>query len=106
MPEYIERGKLLQDIEDSVVFTAKSGQPSLEIRGANKITARIMAAPAADVVEVRHGEWEPVDLDSDVRFFCSECETVISTSWDYDSAEMWSYCPNCGAKMDGKGDIE
>ena len=57
--------------------------------------------PTADVVEMKHGEWKPIDPESDVRFFCSECETEISTSWDYDEAEMWKYCPCCGAKMDG-----
>lgn len=29
-----------------------------------------------------------------------ECETEISTSWDYDDLH-WNYCPNCGAKMEG-----
>jgi hypothetical protein len=50
--EFIEREALLKDISESVVFSVKEGQPSLEIRGANKITDRIKAAPAADVVEV------------------------------------------------------
>lgn len=56
--------------------------------------------PAADVAPVVHGRWIPCDPDSDVRFYCSECETEISTSWDYDCDAMWSFCPNCGAKMD------
>ena len=50
---------------------------------------------------VVHGRWIPCNPDSDVRFYCSECETEISTSWDYDCDEMWSFCPSCGAKMDG-----
>lgn len=66
----------------------------------------IRMIPTADVVEVRHGKWKPTEPDSDVRFFCSECETEISTSWDYDNAEMWRYCPNCGAKMDGRSDTD
>lgn len=52
MAEYIEREVLLKDIEESVVFTVRSDKPSLEIRGANKITDRIKVAPAADVVEI------------------------------------------------------
>ena len=90
MPEYIERGKLLKDIEESVVFTAKSGQPSLEIRGANKITARIMAAPAADVVEV-------------VR--CKDCRRLGGKNKDFGmchclcrQTEKTDYC-SYGAKM-------
>lgn len=54
--------------------------------------------PAADVVEVKHGEW--ISDDADILFHCSECETQVSTSWDYESD--WGYCPNCGARMDGE----
>ena len=45
------------------------------------------------------GEW--LSVDGDVIFKCSICEGEISTSWDYDPDEMWSYCPRCGAKMKG-----
>lgn len=51
-----------------------------------------------DVAPVRHGRW--ISDEGDVLFHCSECETQISTSWDYDDLH-WDYCPNCGAKMDG-----
>lgn len=44
------------------------------------------------------GRW--VSDEGDVLFHCSECETEISTSWDYDDLH-WNYCPNCGAKMEG-----
>jgi hypothetical protein len=56
--------------------------------------------PTVDAVEVLHGQW--VSDEGDVLFHCSECETQISTSWDYDDLQ-WNYCPNCGAKMDLKG---
>lgn len=52
----------------------------------------------ADVEPVRHGKW--ISVDSDVIFECSECGTEVSTSWDYDDPDMFTYCPNCGAKMD------
>lgn len=50
--DLISRSALLADIEESVVFSVKNGQPSAEIRGANKITDRIKAAPAVEAVEV------------------------------------------------------
>lgn len=50
--DLISRSALLADIEESVVFSVKNGQPSAEIRGANKITDRIKAAAAVDAVEV------------------------------------------------------
>ncbi|MEE1301622.1 MAG: hypothetical protein UHD64_02465 [Bacteroidales bacterium] len=47
---------------------------------------------AADVVEVRHGEWsEPIGYN--VK--CSRCRKY--------SQEMSNYCPNCGAIMGGRG---
>lgn len=55
--------------------------------------------PLPDVVEVRHGRW--ISVDADVIFSCSECEAEVSTSWDYESDDMFRYCPCCGAKMDG-----
>ena len=45
------------------------------------------------------GRW--ISDEGDVLFHCSECETQISTSWDYDDLN-WNYCPNCGARMNGK----
>ena len=53
-----------------------------------------------NAVEVVHGYW--VSDKADILFHCSECETQISTDWDYDDL-IWNYCPNCGAKMDGDG---
>ena len=60
----------------------------------------IKNTPAADVAEVRHGGWIQGDY-YDVGDVCSEC--------DFDSNIdhcCWRYCPNCGAKMDGKGEGE
>ena len=105
MAEYIEREALLKDISESVVFTVKEGQPSLEIRGANKITDRIKAAPIADVVEVVHGEWIEKQIplnwcedDVDIVYECSICGC--------ENFGESPYCPNCGAKMDAERKCE
>lgn len=52
--EYIERGALLQDIEENVLFTVRGDveTPTPEMRGARKVKERIEEAPTADVVEV------------------------------------------------------
>ena len=47
-------------------------------------------APTADVVEVKHGEWE---VKSEFVYTCSVCS--------YDSISESNYCRKCGAKMDG-----
>lgn len=55
------------------------------------------AMPAADVVEVRHGRWEPY-LNEGLIVKCSVCGSRY--------AEPWHYCPNCGSRMDLDGDTE
>ena len=59
----------------------------------------IVQQPAADVVEVIHGEW--IKADSMPRSAkCSECNCWITR---HTINENWfRYCPHCGAKMDGK----
>lgn len=56
--------------------------------------------PAADVVPVVHGRWNNMD-GYKTRKVCSEC------GWDVpEYGKFYSYCPNCGAKMDGGVDNE
>lgn len=51
--------------------------------------------PAADVAPVVHGRWNNMD-GYKTRKVCSEC------GWDVpEYGKFYSYCPNCGAKMDG-----
>ena len=48
-------------------------------------------APTVDAVPVRHGKWMlGVSL-----WYCSEC----GSSYSYGD---YAFCPNCGARMDGK----
>ena len=102
--EFIEREALLKDISESVVFSVKEGQPSLEIRGANKITDRIKAAPAADVVEVVHARFEWGFQNGQYGIWCTNCGAgwVNSENAEW-IAQEHNYCPKCGAKMDRKG---
>ena len=53
----------------------------------------IKDAPAADVVEVRHGEWKKRGNEKK----CSVCDFIY-----YSNNDEWTYCPNCGARMDGE----
>ncbi len=62
----------------------------------------IMAAPAADVVEVVHGEWIfDFELDGSKFYKCSVCgrQEVLLAKESTD--EYFPYC-HCGAKMDGE----
>lgn len=63
------------------------------------IHALIDSVPTADVAPVRHGRWENInDLEC---FKCSCCGEYANQPWGKDGAIMFSYCPNCGCKMDG-----
>ena len=53
--------------------------------------------PTADVVEERHGVWVKTSYPEVHR--CSCCNKPSNTSHG-----LHNYCPECGAKMDGKGD--
>ena len=60
--------------------------------------------PTADVVEVRHGRWIRGD-NFYCYYTCTNCRsTMVNHKAPY--RKVWKYCPNCGAKMDGKGDTK
>ena len=58
----------------------------------------IESLPAVDAVPVVHGHWIDENPDDflDPRMRCSICTEAESP------LIKWHYCPNCGAKMDGK----
>ena len=101
MKEYIDRETLLQDIKETVVYTARPDRENLIGRGVQLVLDRIDAASAADVAPVVHGEWIPVidepsytlKMPMLVGYKCSICGR-------FEEKEE-PYC-NCGAKMDGK----
>jgi membrane protease subunit (stomatin/prohibitin family) len=59
--------------------------------------AQIGEIPAADVVEVRHGEWV------DKRHKMTGNTPCCSVCGGFHTIET-KFCPNCGAKMDGGAD--
>ena len=52
----------------------------------------------ADAVPVRHARWEK----NGEYIVCSNCRTLRKLYRSFKTA----YCPDCGAKMDGKDDAE
>lgn len=57
----------------------------------------------ADYAEVKHGQWLPVQYTyfGLKRYECSECKDDEYWRKRYIEHKE-KYCPNCGAKMDGK----
>lgn len=99
MAEYIEREALIAEYDR--VHKGPAG-------GARKL---MVDAPAADVVEVRHGRWVGKDnmrlnLPQLVEYddwYCTECEHFFP---ERHISRLSNYCPTCGATMDGKGEGE
>lgn len=64
--------------------------------------ADIDKIPTADVQEVRHGKWEETtEFNEDTIYRCSVCGEEFVTIDGTPADNLWHYCPNCGAKMDG-----
>lgn len=91
MAEYIDREKMLKYLEENNT----ADEWIVSQYNADWIYNFIESQPTADVVEVKHGEWESFEIPHMMR--CSECGVseldIHRTKFDY--------CPNCGAKMDG-----
>lgn len=87
MKEYIEREAVLERLAKVDMDTYYGFTAAVQF-GVNHAIQCIKEAPAADVVEVRHGRWikhEGYD----------ECEACHAKAI-YGS----NYCPSCGALMD------
>ena len=114
MTEYIEREAISEEIrkyyyKNPPNFSYGEGFD----RGLDRAQRAILNAPAADVATVRHGRWIfGKDLPyswgqipkNKYHLYCSEClEQAFNRSEDNDPDfdVDTSYCPNCGAKMDG-----
>ena len=71
-------------------------------RGIKRCIGEIKKMPTVDAVEVVHGRWEKAEYHGFLR--CDQCKDVyINEEWLEDG--KWNYCPNCGAKMDGDGNV-
>ena len=94
MDEYIEREALYEKSywhgeHPNVDNPFPDGVDAIDIKDVDAI-------PSADVAPVRHGRWEVVvGSDGKEHMVCTECRK------QQDLTGVFSYCPNCGAKMDG-----
>ena len=63
---------------------------------------RANTQPTADVVEVKYGEWFTLDDCANEGVYCSVCHKKVYKKCYAKQKVKSNYCPNCGAKMDGK----
>ena len=105
MAEYIEREAISEEIrkyyyKNPPNFSYGEGFD----RGLDRAQRAILDAPAADVAPVRHGRW--VSVQHKLAMVCSVCnrdEPYKFAFADID-ADVYDYCPNCGARMNGGSD--
>lgn len=103
MIKYIE-----QEAAIEAAFSADS-LGSSTFRDVHDVVDRLRLIPAADVVEVRRGEWLP-----DYEYAEYDCDGMTPLPKPLKFQDGWQcslcgqcehsetkYCPNCGAKMDG-----
>ena len=94
MAEYIERSYIRKMAMFEMAYTMETETD------AAVVLRMIEDAPTADVAPVVHGRWEyiPQTLNTLSRFRCPFCGW-----WTLDPSVdgAYSYCHNCGAKMDG-----
>ena len=121
MNKYIDVDVFIKGFRETLLELKAQVDPDLTpkayayLRGAEKIIEALTKFPAADVVEVRHGQWTfgkdlPDSFGSmnknKYHLYCSECRHQAfnkSADNDCDFDEDTPFCPWCGAKMDKEG---
>lgn len=113
MARYIDADELIEEIKPLKI--SLGGKDIFADIAKESVLKIIDEQPTADVVEVKHGEWQ---LKSEIRRFleeideefyieCPFCHRVYYVPFEFEDEKMleyakknYPYC-NCGAKMDG-----
>ena len=90
--KYIDINKALRNIEH-YIFLKERGYGDTTV-ALDEVAGLLLEIGTADVVEVRHGEWQQARYTEASLYICSEC--------DKPEYKEHRYCPHCGAKMDGE----
>ena len=89
MDEYIEK--------DAAIAVIMSEPPDAHYP--HWYAYKIKAIPAADVAQVRHGQW----VKRGCKWQCTNCKVLMSIDGT-PKENLLNYCPNCGCLMDGGDD--
>lgn len=97
----------LEDLRSYTILGEKHPYYSGETNALSVVIQNIENAPTVDAVPVKHGRWVKMTgmMPPECRghYECSECRWHIRGPRDScRKEEEQSYCPNCGAKMDGE----
>ena len=102
MAEHLEKSKIKQYIKDFCKGLISDDRQFDPVDDAILLCQMIDFAPAADVVEVKHGYWGKSFDNGAPMHECSVCGArVVKGVYEYENPNK--YCYHCGAKMDQKG---
>lgn len=108
MAKYIEREELVEWIKRIPLKDLSDGLGLCRVIMEEDFKCAIRTIPAGTIIDVApvvHGRWE----DSTDEWFgtdvytCSKCRESYVLVEGTPKQNLWNYCPNCGAKMDGGG---
>lgn len=94
MDEYILRSEILKHKRLMEGFDWDGN-----FRDAAVLVEDILKIKATDVAPVRHGRW--VSVPHKLARVCSVCNRDEPYKFADIDADVYDYCPSCGAKMDG-----
>lgn len=108
MAEYINRGTFKESVEERYCKPCKA--EGKDHNGCwrracwvDDMLDEVDCFQPADVAPVVHGRWEDsIDewFGTDV-YTCSKCRESYVLVEGTPKENLWHYCPNCGAKMNG-----
>lgn len=109
MDKYIDREALIEWLKRIPLIDLSDGRGLCRVIMEDDFKKAIKKMPKgiiADVSPVHHGRWEDsIDewFGTDV-YTCSKCRESYVLVEGTPKENLWHYCPNCGAKMDGGND--
>lgn len=97
---YVELGVAI----DTAICAADEYDGGYNFERDMKIRDALMALPTVDAVPVRHGRWINEGVYGEGHSQCSiRCSNPLCNFHYIGYLDDYNYCPNCGTKMDGKG---
>lgn len=102
MADYIERKDAIKAVADMLAFEAEMDYCDTFTSDdfIDDAKGYFKDIPSADVAPVRyanHGRWKNYKDEHT----CSVCDYSFCDEW-YSDDDVYNYCPNCGARMDGE----
>lgn len=104
MSRYIDAEKLKEKLDDFISMSQTYTEYDCGYDDCfTAIQDTLADIPTADVAEVKHGEWKIEEYKNHLNVVCPNCnkEFYVYKQGQY-RIDRSNYCPNCGARMDGK----